>query len=286
MSKISVITPVYNAADFLEQSVQSALKCSEVLEVILIEDGSHDCSMDIALKLKNQYPNKINLLTHPHNQNKGAGASRNLGIQYAKGQYIAFLDADDYYLPNRFKQAMKLFDHRPSLEYIVSPSMIDTTQEYKLVSEKINRPDFYLFPAILTGKHGYFDTNSILIKKHALQQHNLTFNTHLKLHQDSELWLRISFYLKGYAENKTWPGSIVRRHPNNRITHKNNDSLALYWRTVFQYFQEKNLPKPLFTFIQLRKNYYEALSQHAYSAYWYKLKIKLLDSRILKTIQP
>lgn len=286
MSKISVITPIYNAEAYLEQSAQSALNLSEVLEVIFIEDGSKDGSMDIARQLKSQYPDKIVLLTHPNNENRGAGASRNLGIKHAKGAYIAFLDADDYYLEDRFKQAMKLFNRYPSLDYIVSPSMIDTTQEFKFVSESINRKDHDLFPALLTGKHGYFDTNSILIKTEALKKHNLKFNTHLRLHQDSELWLRISFYLKGYAENTTWPGSIVRRHPNNRITHKNNDSLTLYWTTVFNYFQDKNIAKPLFTFILLRKNYFQSLNNQSVLAYWYRLKIKLLDPKILKSVKP
>src|SRR5690606_1248107 len=103
---ISVIIPVYNAAAFVEQAVQSALTQPEVSEVILVEDGSEDKSLPICEKLASQN-DIITLLRHPGGVNKGAGASRNLGIQHTKNEWIAFLDADDYYLENRFTNSLQ-----------------------------------------------------------------------------------------------------------------------------------------------------------------------------------
>lgn len=286
MSKISVIIPIYNAAQFLEESVRSAFNLPEVLEILLIEDGSKDHSKNIAEQLCKDFLGKIILLSHPNGANLGAGASRNLGIQHAKGDYIAFLDADDYYLPNRFKKGLKILEENPEIDFVISPSMIDTTGEYKFVEEKINNSQHFLFPAILTGKYGYFDTNSILIKRTSLTNKNLTFNTQLKLHQDSELWLRITYLLKGYAENTTWPGSIVRRHANNRITHKNHQSLALYWTIVYEYFKTEQLRQPLFKFISLRKKYYTALNRRSILTKWYLIKIKIYDPLLIRFIIP
>ena len=78
--QISVIIPVYNAEDFVTLAVESALAQPETGEVILIEDGSPDNSLTICQELEEKY-NKVRLLRHPHGRNKGAAASRNLGMK-------------------------------------------------------------------------------------------------------------------------------------------------------------------------------------------------------------
>src|SRR5690554_2086658 len=99
---VSVIIPVYNAEAFVAEAVQSALRIKEVRQIILVEDRSPDNCLAICQALEKKHPDIVELHTHPGHQQKGAGASRNLGIQHAKEQFVAFLDADDYYLPHRF----------------------------------------------------------------------------------------------------------------------------------------------------------------------------------------
>ncbi|WP_228442012.1 glycosyltransferase family 2 protein [Chryseobacterium nematophagum] len=101
MMKISVIIPVYNAEKYVQQAVESALQFEKVYEVILVEDGSPDNVLSVCERLRDQYP-RVKLFQHADKKNHGAGASRNLGIANASGDFIAFLDADDYYLSNRF----------------------------------------------------------------------------------------------------------------------------------------------------------------------------------------
>ncbi|PIY03241.1 MAG: glycosyltransferase family 2 protein, partial [Bacteroidetes bacterium CG_4_10_14_3_um_filter_31_20] len=72
----------------------------ETSEVILIEDGSPDNGLDVCTSLAKKY-SKVRLYRHENGENKGASASRNLGIRKANYPYVAFLDADDFYLPNR-----------------------------------------------------------------------------------------------------------------------------------------------------------------------------------------
>ena len=105
---ISVIIPVYNAAAYIEKAVCSALFHAEVKEVVLVNDGSTDNSLAIIQKLQ-QIDNKIKIYHHKNKSNKGRSASRNLGIKKATQPYIAFLDADDFYLPNRFENDLKVF---------------------------------------------------------------------------------------------------------------------------------------------------------------------------------
>lgn len=93
--KISIIIPVYNCEKYLEQCLSSVLSQTlKELEVICIDDGSTDCSAEVIAQIA-KGDTRVNLLRQ---SNQGAGAARNLGIGKARGKYLAFLDADDYYL--------------------------------------------------------------------------------------------------------------------------------------------------------------------------------------------
>lgn len=106
--KISVIIPVYNAENFVSHAVESALQFDEVYEVILIEDQSPDNALQICRQLSENHE-RVKLYQHPDKGNHGAGPSRNLGMKKATGDFLAFLDADDYFLPNRFAAEKELF---------------------------------------------------------------------------------------------------------------------------------------------------------------------------------
>src|SRR5664280_852453 len=112
---VSVIVPVYNAEKFVHDAVASALQQPETGEVILVEDGSTDGSLRVCKELAEKYE-KVFLYQHPDGINLGAGTSRNLGIQESNCEYIAFLDADDLYLPGRFSSAREIFKTEPSID--------------------------------------------------------------------------------------------------------------------------------------------------------------------------
>jgi glycosyltransferase involved in cell wall biosynthesis len=110
---ISVIIPVYNCDRYLAEAIQSVLDQSyPVHEIIVVNDGSTDESVAIA-----QQFSQITLLSQT---NKGAGASRNLGIQSAKGELIAFLDADDRWLPTKLEQQIQVFITNPKIDIVFS----------------------------------------------------------------------------------------------------------------------------------------------------------------------
>ena len=93
--KVSVIVPVYNSAPFLSKCIESLLfQTLQDIEIILINDASTDNSLDILLKYKAMYPEKIVVIHSEINQRQGG--ARNLGIEIAKGEYIGFVDSDDW----------------------------------------------------------------------------------------------------------------------------------------------------------------------------------------------
>ena len=94
MPKVSVIVPFYNVEGYIEKCLDTLVNQTlEDIEIIIVNDGSTDNSKEIIEKYKKQYNDKIIYL---EKQNGGLSDARNYGIPYAKGEYIAFLDSDDY----------------------------------------------------------------------------------------------------------------------------------------------------------------------------------------------
>ena len=118
---VSVIIPVYNAAKYLAQAVESALQQPEVGEVVLVDDGSTDDSFTHAQTLCDAHPERVRLYTHEGRVNCGPGKTRNLGLTKALCDFVAFLDADDWYLPGYFADAKAAFERDPELGMVRHP---------------------------------------------------------------------------------------------------------------------------------------------------------------------
>ncbi|WP_345990930.1 glycosyltransferase family 2 protein [Chryseobacterium sp. Chry.R1] len=256
--KISVIIPVYNAENYISQAVQSALQFEEVFEVILVEDKSPDNALVVCQRLVEEH-DRVKLYQHLDKQNHGAGASRNLGIQNATGDFIAFLDADDYYLPNRFDAEKELFQN-PDVEGVYGAIGVHYYSEkakeqyYKIFEDRLttvykkhNPQD--VFPGLLNmkGSFGLFSLDGLTIRKSALSKVGQFFKTQLRLHQDTEFIFRLSFYLRLYSGLLNTAVAVRGVHENNRITQvdvgkiKPSSTRIMLWREVNNWAQHENL---------------------------------------------
>ena len=254
--KISVIIPVYNASSFIENAVKSAHHFDCVSEIILIEDGSTDNSLDTCKEIVNQF-DKVSLYSHPNNTNKGAGASRNLGIEKANNQWIAFLDADDIFLENRFNKELEYYNTNIEFDGVYgalgafySNDELKEKIEKKFtksinlttVSEEINATDLkYVLLNMHPNTYGYFHLDTLTVKKSLLQNAGL-FNPKLRLHQDTDLILKLS--LKGSLLSGEIKNPIAKRgvHLNNRITNNPNinQSRYLLYKELNAYLNREN----------------------------------------------
>ena len=243
--KVSVIVPVYNAAAFVRQAVASAVNMDEVGEIILIEDGSPDNALEICRQLENEYQ-KVRLIQHPNAGNRGPGESRNLGIRNANFDFISFLDADDYYLPNRFITDKKMFsDLRIDGTYNAAAYLIDSDYAFTFVSNRFKTPSpekyVYtvreeippedLFYHLLNGGKGHFHTNTVTLKKELFKKTGLFSN--LKLHQDNHMWLRAALMGKLVRSEPQNPTAMIRVHENNRIKAVSRESVTTYYLTLY-----------------------------------------------------
>jgi len=120
---VSVITCFYTEEAFLEETIQSVLQQTYThWEMILVDDGSTDTSTEIAQRYAHAYPGKIIYLQHEGHANKGVCKSRNFGIANARGTYIAYLDADDVWLPDKLLNQIRIFEENPQATVLLEAS--------------------------------------------------------------------------------------------------------------------------------------------------------------------
>ena len=116
---VSVIIICLNGEKFLNEAIESVLAQSyKDWELLIVDDGSTDKSTEITRQYTHQYPKKIRYLEHANHQNRGMSASRNLGIRHAQGQWIAFLDADDIWLPEKLEYQVGIMVSQPEVSMI------------------------------------------------------------------------------------------------------------------------------------------------------------------------
>jgi glycosyltransferase involved in cell wall biosynthesis len=112
---VSIVTIFLNAEEFIEEAVESVFaQTYDRWELLLVDDGSTDASSSIASRYAEQRSERVHYLEHAGHANLGMSAARNLGVRNARGKYIAFLDADDVWLPHKLKQQVALLDAHPA----------------------------------------------------------------------------------------------------------------------------------------------------------------------------
>lgn len=119
---VSAVIPVYNSINTLQRAVNSLLIQLEINEIFIVDDGSTDGSyiLELDLQSKNSI---IKVLTHPDRTNKGASASRNLGLLYCSNEWIQFLDSDDELLPTKISKNLLVLN--PSSSILIGNSIYE-----------------------------------------------------------------------------------------------------------------------------------------------------------------
>ena len=233
---ISVVIPVYNAAKFLEAAVASALQFPEVKEVILVDDAGPDNSLEIGKALAAKDP-RVKLFQHPGKVNKGAAASRNLGILNSTSELIAFLDADDFYLPNRFDAERVVFKEHPDADGVygaIGPHYYDEagralfaksfSNEITTVHKRV--PPEELFEGLSGSDEafGHFSLDALTVKRSSLMALDHLMRPEIHLHEDTDITMRLAWHARLYPGSIEVPVTMRGVHAENRITQ--NDRLA------------------------------------------------------------
>ena len=229
MIEVSVIIPVYNAGKYVSDAVNSALSQPETKEVILIEDCSSDSSLEVCENISSTYDN---VLLIRNRKNLGAGESRNVGIRAAKSEFIAFVDADDFYLPNRFREAKRVFENNAQCDGVYEPISMyiqdqkgwDKWVESGKKQQKLHFLKKAVSPeklgeALLYGTDGGFSIDGLVIKKKAIERVAF-FPKKIVLHEDTCFLIKHGFKSTLLPGRTNEPVASWRVHQGNRISVK------------------------------------------------------------------
>lgn len=302
MLKISVIIPVYNAAAFLEKAVKSALQFEEVKEILLIEDCSTDNSLKICEELRSKYE-RVHFFQHADKGNHGAGATRNLGLEKVSQEFIAFLDADDYYLPNRFDAEKELFKDEKiegvfgaiGTEFLSEKGKAEFEKKFKnvaLTTVKHAAEGKDIFYGLL-GLHQdfgtFFSLIALTVRTQSLRKQNLKFNENLRVHQDSDFIIKLAYHCFLKSGSIAKAVSMRGVHDDNRITkieiysEKYNQRQFLLKESIYTWSRDKEISKEYFQHILLSKKAFEISLKSGFAKYLYFLKTIFSNPKILKT---
>jgi glycosyltransferase involved in cell wall biosynthesis len=286
---VSVIIPVYNACDYIKQAVESAVVQNEVHEILLIEDGSSDDSLEVCKMLSQQY-DKAKLFEHAGQKNRGAGPSRNLGISKAECEYISFLDADDFFLENRFHEARKLFNKRDIDGVYEAVGFYyeneEVRSERRTIGELTTMKEVVLPEQLFEkqspiGDEGYCHIDGWIVKRDIFNKVGL-FDENLLLHQDTAMFIKFAALGKMVPGKLNEPVALRRLHGNNRITKKISNyehykNKLLMWETLWLWSKE-NVNSKRRQIILNKLVHFAALdyNQNANKKYSFSQSLKLL----------
>jgi glycosyltransferase involved in cell wall biosynthesis len=186
--KVSVIIPCYNAEDTLQASVESVI--SQTLgnfEILIINDGSTDKSAMLIQALALREP-RIKVF---HRNNHGVSASRNFGVEVAKGEYIAFLDADDFWQKNKLSEHLKHFDSDAKIG--VSYSKVGfLSHDAKPLSQSSRVVKHTLTPQEMLVENHLCTSSNIMVRKIAFEQTG-GFDESMSFAEDQEWLFRMAY---------------------------------------------------------------------------------------------
>jgi len=267
--QISVIIPVYNAEQFIEKAVASALEQPQTAEVILVEDGSSDSSFDLCKKIQ-QENDRVRLFTHANHANKGAGASRNLGITKATYPYISFLDADDFFLPNRFEAEQRIFSEDRSADgvygalgfYFYSDTAKDnykkvgfSSVELTTITEVVSPENLKWVLLDVIANKGSFSIVTLTVKKSLIEKSGLFPDT--QLGEDTVFIIKLAFNGRLKAGIIDRPIGLRGAHDDNRVTKllQNKSPRLGVYKELYRWSVQTNQPTNIASFLLARKLY-------------------------------
>lgn len=228
MHKVSIITPIYNAEKYIVETIQSVVEQSyKNWEYILIDDCSTDNSVKLILE-KFKDDERIKIISAP--ENGGAGRARNIGLDSATSSYIAFLDSDDIWHPEKLEKQM-------SLMISLDASIIHTS--YSFIDEDGNKISGHVSVSDKVDLNSYMRNTEIGMSTSLINKSKVgDFRLHtMRTRQDTNLWLTL--LSRGYHANGLNEDLVCYRIRKGQIS---GNKFIIAWRTLKLYLTVKKLP--------------------------------------------
>jgi glycosyltransferase involved in cell wall biosynthesis len=182
---VSVVVITYNAADFVAHAIESVLQQSWTrLELIVVDDGSTDATASVVERFRDDR------VSYVRQQNKGPNAARNEGIRRARGEFIAFLDCDDWWLPDKLLRQVARASQRETIGLIYS--LATRVDSYGVPGSQFhNVVEGRILDQLLRGQCISGSASSAMVTRRAIDAVGL-FDESLHYAEDWEYWIRVA----------------------------------------------------------------------------------------------
>jgi glycosyltransferase involved in cell wall biosynthesis len=252
---VSVIMPVFNTQPYVGEAIESVIaQTYDNWELIVVDDGSTDASSNIVLPFVEAGKSRIRLVGHEDGGNHGANASRNRGLEFANGEYIAYLDSDDKWLPDKLENQLWLVSQYPDVSLFVGATSYwhpDGSVPDRVVAvggpqDEVVRPPRLFEVLYPIGSGAAPSVNTILVRRDALIRAG-GWDTQFKSFADQaflvKLYLSESIYISStvgdlYRQNRA--GSIMNTH---LVGHLYYQSKTYFLRWLANYIRETHVER-------------------------------------------
>jgi glycosyltransferase involved in cell wall biosynthesis len=261
---VSVVTTFLNAERFIQETIESVFSQSyDAWELLLVDDGSTDRSTAIAQSYGAANPGRVLYLEHEGHRNRGAPASRNVGIQNGRGKYVAFLDADDVWLPHKLERQVAIMESEPRAGMVYGFSLYwhswtgaadDLEREWipdlGLPTDRLFDPP-ELFRRVYPFGHATTPPPSdFLVRRSALESignFDEEFRGFYQLYEDQALLVKMFLNWPIFVSSEKW--DKYRIHPDscdsNTLNGGHYDSVRAFFLKWFQsWLSQQNIEDP------------------------------------------
>lgn len=204
--------PVYNYGRYIGEAIESVLNQTyDNLEIIVVDDGSTDNTREVVNGLIGKSGQKVH---YYYQKNKGPGAARNFAVKEARGEYLAFLDADDLWLPDKLRLQMEIFSDNPDIGFIHTNYKLFNAEgeiaNYRFGITSLSQLSGNIFPYLL--RENIINGSTIIARKALLVESGGFAEEYLS--EDYILWLKMAKKSKaGYISD---PLIKCRKHLDNK----------------------------------------------------------------------
>jgi glycosyltransferase involved in cell wall biosynthesis len=226
---VSVVAIFLNAERFLEEAIESVVaQTYPQWELLLVDDGSTDASAAIARRYVERHPERVRYLEHPGHRNLGMSASRNRGLEHARGEYLALLDADDVWLPQKLERQVAILEAHPEAALLFGAPLYwfgwtgrpeDRGRDYvidlKLPADRVYPPHSLLLPFLRRAAPTPCPSDVLVRREAAVRVGG--FEAHFTgvhmVYEDQGFFSKLLLRYPAYLSAETW--DRYRQHPES-----------------------------------------------------------------------
>ena len=211
MPKVSVLMPVYNGERFVAQAIESVLaQTLKDWELIVVNDGSTDRTAEILAI----YSDARIVVVHQPNQ--GEAVARNVGLDHAQGEYVAFLDSDDAYLPHALAEHIRFLEAHPEFGVSLADGFFCNSDGHHLMTLSEHRPAVHsgdILEALVLDASVVGAIDCTMTRAAAIRRIGAYFDSDLVIGPDWDFWIQLARHVHfGYLQE---PTCLYRVHETN-----------------------------------------------------------------------